>query len=300
MFERLVDERERGQVGIGTLIVFIAMVLVAAIAAGVLINTAGVLQTQASDTGSETQEAVANQIEVTHAAGQVSGDVVDQVDLTLMKSAGSNAIDLEAMTVQYTSSSTDATLTYEDGTTDGDHFDTEELAGVTDGTSLTTTEDRVKLMLNTAALEGGGGSETTGQATLDLVSDGSEVDTATIDTQPTSGGDLVFSVGSNSGSFDSETITIYDSTDSSIGTIDGSASETEVTVDSGDFSDGEQLTAEVTDGNGDTVTVDYASNGAGLESGSSATVSLVDQSGAKFTYGISVPSTFGNKQVVEV
>ena len=299
MFEPIVDEHERGQVGIGTLIVFIAMVLVAAIAAGVLINTAGVLQTQASDTGAETQEAVANQIEVTHAAGYVSGDVVDQVDMTLMKSAGSNAIDLEAMTVQYTSASTDATLTYEDGTSNADHFDTEALAGVTDGTSLTTAEDRVKLMLNTAALEGGG-SVTTGQATLDLVSDGSEVDTASIDTQPTSGGDLVFSVGANSGSFTTETITIYDSSDTSIGTIDGSSSETEVTVASGDFSDGEQLTAEVADGSGDTVTVDYASNGAGLASGSSATVSLVDQSGAEYTYGISVPSTFGNKAVVEV
>jgi len=188
VFEAINSEDGRGQVGIGTLIVFIAMVLVAAIAAGVLINTAGSLQSQASDTGTETQQAVANQIEVTHAVGYVgSGDVVDHtenddeigyIDLIVKKSAGSDVIDMTDVTVQYTSETSDATLRYNDDFEDGgesntlDDFDSDDDSDSTfatidagestsdedlnideSGTSMTTTDERILVRIDVDSIE---------------------------------------------------------------------------------------------------------------------------------------------------
>jgi flagellin FlaB len=66
------EQTDRGQVGIGTLIVFIAMVLVAAIAAGVLINTAGFLQTQSEQTGQQSSAQVTDRLEPVSKTGNIS------------------------------------------------------------------------------------------------------------------------------------------------------------------------------------------------------------------------------------
>ncbi|MFB6195623.1 MAG: archaellin/type IV pilin N-terminal domain-containing protein [Haloplanus sp.] len=124
MFE---EQTERGQVGIGTLIVFIAMVLVAAIAAGVLINTAGFLQTQSEQTGQQSSAQVTDRLEPVSKTGNISyfnsstsGNysqsvvpedlaqpsysntslAVHQVSLVIQKSPGANDINMSATTFE--------------------------------------------------------------------------------------------------------------------------------------------------------------------------------------------------------
>jgi flagellin FlaB len=102
MFEAITDEEQRGQVGIGTLIVFIAMVLVAAIAAGVLINTAGFLQTQAEATGEESTSQVSDRLQIVSTSGDVdSNQEIENVTFIVATSPGSGAVDLNQTTVEF-------------------------------------------------------------------------------------------------------------------------------------------------------------------------------------------------------
>ncbi len=92
---------DRCQVGIGTLIVFIAMVLVAAIAAGVLIETAGFLQSRADEAGEQSSQQVSDRVQVISETGSVASNSIEAIDLTVKKAPGSGDIDIDEATIHW-------------------------------------------------------------------------------------------------------------------------------------------------------------------------------------------------------
>ena len=103
------------QVGIGTMIVFIATVLVAAIAAGVLIATSSDLQEKSSKTGSEATEQVASNLNIDSVVGKrdVAGDAgLKDLEIYVSLAPGASEVDLEQMKLQITDGQKLVTLDY--------------------------------------------------------------------------------------------------------------------------------------------------------------------------------------------
>jgi len=178
--KQLFNKDDRGQVGIGTLIVFIAMVLVAAIAAGVLVNTAGFLQATAEDAGQESVNKVTNRVEVINQHGTVGlNDTISNMTLTIRLAAGSSSVNMNTTSIKYLSSNEVQTLTNSSSSeTNSAGTATEfNLTEVTDDDGsfgvLNSGNDRYEVTINASAIEGGdqyNGLNTGDKIQLDITS----------------------------------------------------------------------------------------------------------------------------------
>ncbi len=92
---------EHAMVGIGTLIVFIAMILIAAVAASVLISTSETLQSRAKTVGSETIKEVSSGVAIESITGYTNEDrtLIEYLAFTIRPRAGSKDIDLNLCTL---------------------------------------------------------------------------------------------------------------------------------------------------------------------------------------------------------
>jgi flagellin FlaB len=101
--QKFLINNERGDVGVGTLIIFIAMVLVAAVAATVLIYTTGALQQKASKTSKEATTQISTNIIVDQVLGNRSSSASATLDnglqIRIKPDVGTTSIDLRQVII---------------------------------------------------------------------------------------------------------------------------------------------------------------------------------------------------------
>jgi len=147
----------RAEVGIGTMIVFIATILVAAIAAGVLISTSQKLQAKSTQTGNEATQNVVGSLtvlsvqgvrETTAAGPPATYGLIDEVDVVVQLAAGADPVDLSALVIQYSDGTNQLSLntcaTVTDATT---NFDAVVQRGTTADCGVMVSGDLVKISL---------------------------------------------------------------------------------------------------------------------------------------------------------
>lgn len=101
-----------GAVGVGTMVVFIAMVLVAGIAANILIQTSSNLQVQATRSGTESVEKVANGVRVERVIGYNESNSISLLAIGIRALCGSSDIDLSEAILELSDGTTKKVLTY--------------------------------------------------------------------------------------------------------------------------------------------------------------------------------------------
>ncbi len=96
------EEKTKAMSGIGTLIIFIALILVASVAAFVILQTAGTLQSQAIATGSESRTEVATKVFLVNILGETQNQSeVNKIRIVLKLAPGSDPVTLTHSYLHY-------------------------------------------------------------------------------------------------------------------------------------------------------------------------------------------------------
>ena len=123
--------KNKGVMGIGTLIIFIAVILVAALAAGVLVSTASSLQQRGLATGTQAEEGVSTGAEVISvmASDGSSNHDIERLELIMRVQPGSESMNFNNTVILLDTSSTSQNLIF-NGTVANDR---EQDTGITTG-----------------------------------------------------------------------------------------------------------------------------------------------------------------------
>jgi len=169
-------------IGIGSLIVFIAMLMVAGVAASVIIQTMTGLQEQALKTADEVIKDISSGVKVTHVSGFYDGSKIEQLAIYVSVTTGSNPVDLSYAYISLSDSSTQTILTYDStcysgsvsdgifGTVNSSNISNEEFGlmvirdidnSISSTTPTINREDLVVLLVNTTACFSGIDTSTT-------------------------------------------------------------------------------------------------------------------------------------------
>ena len=128
---------DNASIGIGSLIIFISLILVAGITASVIMQTMNSLQQRALTTGQESIRDIADGVKVTHVAGYSNGSKITQLALFISPIAGSNGIDLTYTSVTISDTATEVILSYNSSCFSGNASG--GLFGTVNSSNLTTT-----------------------------------------------------------------------------------------------------------------------------------------------------------------
>lgn len=142
------DRRDEGSIGIGAMIVFIALILVAAVASTIIIKTAEELQQNAENTSSDTRQQISGKVSIadvyvktTADSMGLGGDDTDVATMEVIARISSGSLNVQEGDISYYVS---CKVTYSDdsatfATVDSGTADSLELDGtdITAGTEIT-------------------------------------------------------------------------------------------------------------------------------------------------------------------